>query len=300
MKKIFISLMGGIGNQMFQYATARALALRHGAEVVVDSWSGFVRDYQYRRKYELNSVPIQGRIATPFERLPIWLYRWRYRSGEIAVPFLSRSWYGTFITDITETQYAFLPELEQVQIDCPTWLVGYWQSPLYFQDFAEQIRSELMPPRPTEKKYLVLGKKMRDLESVALGVRIYEESSTPEAHSKDGKVKSTEAIREAVMNLRSEYPNAFFFVFCTHRSKILNEVELPENVFFVTSDSGYDSTIGSLWLMTQCKHHIITNSSYYWWGAWLSLVNYNQERQRILAADNFINTDSICSSWERF
>ena len=58
MTKLIVQLKGGLGKQMFQYASARSLALRQGLELVLDDWSGFVRDLQYRRHYELGALPI--------------------------------------------------------------------------------------------------------------------------------------------------------------------------------------------------------------------------------------------------
>lgn len=297
MAKVIAYLNGGLGNQMFQYASARALAQKHNAELVLDNWSGFVRDYQYRRHYELNALPIKARIARPWERIPLWLYRWQHRQGKQPAALIESRWYGRFIT---EPQFAYLPKVYQVRLDHSTWLVGYWQSPHYFQGYAEQLRSELMPQPPTQQKFLALGAQLRQTESVALGVRLYEESKDPAAHAAGGKVKSVGDIRDAVERMKSKQPNARFFIFCTHRSPLLDQLGLPAGAVSVTHDDGYEGTLERLWLLSQCRHHIMTNSSYYWWGAWLSATVRGHEGQRILAADNFINRDGLCSEWEKF
>ena len=110
------------------------------------------------------------------------------------------------------------------------------------------------------------------------------------------------SIINVISKLLSSSPNAVFFVFCTHRFPILEQLNLPESTVFVTHDDGYEGSISRLWLLTQCKHHIFTNSSYYWWGAWLSkAVNKTTNTpQLIFAADNFINTDGLDSSWNKF
>jgi len=77
-------------------------------------------------------------------------------------------------------------------------------------------------------------------------------------------------------------------------------ITLPENSNYLTHDDGFVGTNERLWLLTQCKHHIFTNSSYYWWGAWLSEANFLNEKQLILAADNFINIDGIPDKWKKF
>jgi len=297
MPKLIVQLNGGLGNQMFQYACTRSLALRHGLELVLDDWSGFIRDYQYQRHYELGTLPIQARVAQPWERWPIWLYRWYHRTGQPKAALLEKSWYGQFIS---ETDFVWLPQLQKISIDSTTWITGYWQSPLYFEDHVLQIQSELMPPPAKQKHFNEMAQKIRSVESVALGVRLYEESKHPEAHARDGQLKTAAQIHEAVMRLRSFKPKAQFFVFCTHRSSLLNNIELPENTVYVTHDDGYKGTLETLWLLSQCRHHIFTNSSYYWWGAWLSASVYGSEEKVILAADNFYHRDSYCSGWGTF
>ena len=75
-----------------------------------------------------------------------------------------------------------------------------------------------------------------------------------------------------------------FFIFCSHRSSLLDGLRLPGKVTYVTPDDGFEGTIEGLWLMTQCRHHIITNSSFYWWGAWLSSANYPSDGSEVFAA----------------
>ncbi len=299
MKTIYSFLNGGLGNQMFQYATARAMALRTGAELVLDTWSGFVRDYQYHRSYELNYFPIQARVATAFERAPIWLFRAENKLRGHAPNLIQQRPYGNYLV---ENEKRFIEEIIHYRHAASTWLVGYWQSPLYFQEFNETLCAELMPPKPARKRFLDIGKILRETESVALGIRLYEESLDPSAHAKDGVMKTTAEVNAAIARLLTLQPNAKLFLFCTHRSPILAKLNLPESTVFLTHDDGYEGTIERLWLLAQCKHHIFTNSSYYWWGAWLSRNVYpaTYRAHHFFAADNFINQDGVCAEWETF
>jgi hypothetical protein len=300
MKKVFAYLNGGLGNQMFQYATARAVALRTGAELILDSWSGFVRDYQYQRTYELNYLPIQARVTTALERTPIWLFRAENKLRAPSRDVFQQRFYGSFFV---ETELRFFDEIVGFRGGPQAWLVGYWQSPLYFQDCTETLRRELMPSHPVEKQFLELGQTLRETESVALGIRLYEESVDPTAHARDGQMKTVAEVNVAIARLSALRPNAKFFVFCTHRSPILAELFLPASTVFVTHDDGYEGTFQRLWLLAQCKHHIFTNSSYYWWGAWLSANIYkdiDMQPQLVFGADNFINRDGLCAGWEAF
>lgn len=299
MKTVYAYLNGGLGNQMFQYATARALALRTGAELVLDTWSGFIRDNQYHRSYELQYLPIQARVATALERVPIWLFRAENRIFGVNLNLFQHRIYGSFTL---ESELRFFEEMLHDRREAATWLVGYWQSPLYFQDYTKLLLAELMPPQPTQKRFVDLGRVLRETESVALGIRLYEESANPTAHAKDGQMKTVAEVNAAIERLLALQPNAKLFIFCTHRSPILEKLNLPDSAMFLTHDDGYDGTIERLWLLAQCKHHIFTNSSYYWWGAWLSQILYSSinQCQHIFAADNFINQDGLCAKWDKF
>lgn len=296
-RKLIVQLKGGLGNQMFQYACARALALQNGVDLVVDNWSGFVRDVQYRRYYELDALPIQARITKPWERLPIWINRLDHRITSKASGLVEKRWYGQFIN---ETAIKWLPDLHEVPLGETTWITGYWQSPLYFDDYADLIRKELNPKPSQKSKFVEMAKRINSADSVAVGVRLYEESKNPNAHASNGQLKNTEQIREAVSRIRRLRPKAQFYVFCTHRYSLLNDIGLPSNSIFVTHDDGYNCTVDTLWLISQCRHHLFTNSTFYWWGAWLSMPVWKEKNQIIMAADNFINRDSLCVDWLNF
>ena len=296
-RQIIVQLVGGLGNQMFQYATARALAIRSDAEMVLDTWSGFVRDRQYRRHYELASFPISARPATPLERLPFWFDRLRGRfclpNGNVVV----RRWYGDLLK---ETKFEYLSEVAEYAVTHRTWMTGYWQTAAYFEDYRSTIEQELMPSQPTEAHFIELGRNMRSERSVALGVRLYEESNNPAVHAADGRMKSVEDVNGAAHRLSQLDTDLHFFIFCSHRSSFLELLRLPGKVTYVTHDDGFEGTCESLWLLTQCRHHILTNSSFYWWGAWLSSANYPSEGSEIFAADNFINKHSVLPKWHLF
>jgi hypothetical protein len=157
-----------------------------------------------------------------------------------------------------------------------------------------------MPPQPTDARFRALGEELQRSESVALGVRLYEECANPAFHAFGGSLKSIPEIRSAIERLRSARPAARFYVFCTHRAPLLEQLPLPADTVLVTPNDGYGDTINTMWLLSRCQHHIFTNGSYYWWGAWLSAAVRGGEAQRILAADNFINRDGLCAAWERF
>lgn len=295
---INIQFSGGLGNQLFQYATGRAISLEKRAPLALDDWSGFARDRQYGRRFELSRVLIAYLKPSPIAVSCLWAYRATTSIlGRGKINPIQRKWFGSFYS---EPEFIFYPEVLSQDIKGLNWLVGYWQSPLYFQKHKKIILDELSPPCPSDQKFIDIGHMARNCNSVALGLRVYEESNNPGAHARAGKVKSAQEINDAIRRLTERVPNARFFIFCTHRASLLHHLNLPSSTVFVTAEDGFVDSIDCLWLLTQCKHHIFTNSSFYWWGAWLSEAVHPNTEQLIYAADNFINADGLCDHWHRF
>lgn len=295
MSKIFVQLKGGLGNQMFQYAMARSLAIKNGSDLILDHKSGFARDFMYKRTYELDFFPIVSKKANTFNLISIWFYRIIKKFFNSDFKRFDKHFYGYFIN---ENSYKFLEDVRDFKFSGRIWLLGYWQSPYYFVEHSSMIRKELKPPESQQKIFLDMAERIINTESIALGIRLYEESSNPGEHSSTGELKSISSIKLGLDTLISKKPNSVIYVFCTHRSPLLEKLELPENVVYVTHDDGFLGAVDRLWLISKCKHHIFTNSSFYWWGAWLSSEYYKE--QLIFAADNFINSDSLLKEWKSF
>jgi len=283
---------------MFQYAAARILAQKNDAELVIDTWSGFIRDYQYRRSYELNAFNISCSLASPIESIPFWIELAEKKITKEVFGDISKHFYGSFIHEL---ENEFSENISNYKMRTSCWMTGYWQSSKYFNGNESLILNELMPPIPIDERFIQLGDKVRDVNSVALGVRLYEESNNPDIHTSDGKLKSINKINTAIYKLIEQQEDLHFFVFCTHRADILKKLEFRgSDVTYVTAEDGFIGTVESLWLMTQCRHHIFTNSTFYWWGAWLSRSNYSVNEQMIFCADNFVNKDTIDPHWSKF
>ena len=297
MRIVYAQLRGGLGNQLFQYSTARAIALAQNATLVLDPLTGFARDHVYRRKYELHALPINAKLVSFGLTSLFLLNQLIVKSKSKTLLSLSNKYLGL---RVEENDFRYDDRLPKVPIKKRLWLVGYWQTPKYFEHLSGLLQRELMPATPAQSLFTSTAELMRNTESVALGVRLYEEATNPEDHALAGRVKSIEDINRVIQRFRHEKPTSRFFVFCTHRAKSLALLDLPADTVFVTGDDGFSDAVDGLWLLSRCKHHIFTNSTYYWWGAWLSHAVHNRDEQLIYAADNFINIDGICDHWRRF
>lgn len=202
--------------------------------------------------------------------------------------------YGHFIV---ETELKYLPEITTNKVGKRSYLLGYFQSPAYFANIANSVRWEAQPPEPTNKRVLDLASTMQSENSIAVGIRVYEESPDPTVHSRNGKLKTISEINQALRIFTSRVDSPHIYIFCTHRNKELESLELPSSPTYIIGDEGLTDEIGNLWLLSQCRYHVITNSSFYWWGAWLSSNFYSDVSPRVAAADNFVNPDSLPKEW---
>ena len=287
--KITAHLMGGLGNQMFQYAAARAIAHRNNSNLFLDDHNGFVRDIVYKRKYELNQFPIQAQINRAC--IPYWIEKAKQRIFGQQKNAVTKN---LFWTTLEENESGFISAVHDLRITGNTWMHGYWQSERYFEDIKDIICRELMPEAPEDSRFLEMAKQMESCNAVSLGVRLYEEVP---GETKDGVggLTSMTFFNESAKRLSEQIENPEFFIFCTTNSPELEKLNLPGKVHLITHENGFNGTMARLWLYTKCKHHFIANSSFYWWGAWLSeMKNTNSV---IIASPIFSNKDAIPERW---
>jgi hypothetical protein len=259
--KIIPRIFGGLGNQLFCYAAARRLALVNNAELVLDDVSGFARDHAYQRRCQLDHFNISCRRATPAERLePLSRVR-RYLKRAInrRRPFKERSY-------IQQKGIDFDSRLLNVKPLRVVYLEGYWQSEQYFNDVEATIRQDLRIIPPTDKVNLAMAERIRDCLSVAVHVRFFD---APQEQGVNNA--SVDYYARAVARMESLAPDAHYFVFSDQPAAAREAIQLSEDrVTLVSHNEGDENAYADLWLMTQCQHFIIANSTFSWWGAWLA------------------------------
>lgn len=261
MNKVIVRIVGGLGNQLFCYATARRLALANDAELVIDDVSGFKYDKKYCRRYMLDHFNIPCRKATPAERLEPFsrIRRYIIRRLNQYRPFEKRGY-------IQQEKLDFDERLLKLKFKGTVYLEGYWQSYLYFNDMEDIIRKDLEIKPPTDKVNLSLAEQISKNNSVAVHVRFFD---PPESSGLNNLAK--EYYFHSVKEIERRVGNPHYYVFSDHPNSVRSLLPLyEEKITFVSHNKGDDKAFADLWLMTKCKHFIIGNSTFSWWGAWLS------------------------------
>lgn len=260
MSLIVVRLAGGLGNQMFQYAAGRALALRRGASLQLDT-SSYERDAL--RHYELGSFDLAASIA-PAETVARLASKKKGAAGWLLS--LAGSAPSNTIPVYREPHFEFDPAVRD--LTAPHALTGYWQSERYFSDAARTIRHEFTATEPMEPENRVVAGDIEAVTAVSLHVRRGDYVTSTSANAVHGTC-SLDYYRMAIDHIKSRVATPHFFVFSDDPDWTRANLDCNAATTFVASNP---ATRGfrDMQLMSLCRHHIIANSSFSWWGAWLN------------------------------
>lgn len=260
MNKIIVRLTGGLGNQLFQYAAARRLAHVNDSPLKLDL-SHFGRNPG--RTYALAPFNIQASIASPGE--VAWF------NGREKIRRLKR-----FLRSLDPRAHWQWVMQRSLYFDATiltlkgnVYLDGAWQSEKYFADLAPILRQELVVRSEPDETNRALSEQIHSVESVSLHIRRGDYATNPTTRRVHG-LCSLEYYDSAVRWLAERVSQPQFFVFSDDPEWVQENLQLDYPTT-VVRHNGPDKHYEDLRLMSQCRHHIIANSSFSWWGAWLSM-----------------------------
>jgi len=259
---IVTHLIGGLGNQMFQYAIGRRLAHDRGTDLELDL-SGYVDQSMHAtaRRYELGCFRIRAGIARARD-LPG--YEPRSPLARLAARLVPPA--GPRLEVVHEPRFTFDPGV----LDAPdgTALFGYWQCERYFDAIAPLIRSDfefVEPPRGANADMLA---EIRGVEAVSVHVRRGDYVSDARTNAFHGTA-SLDYYRDALATIAATVDRPSLFVFSDDPAWCKEHLrsDLPTTYAdHNPPERGHED----LRLMVGCRHHVLANSSFSWWGAWLN------------------------------
>jgi len=270
-----VHLMGGLGNQMFQYAFGRRLSMANGASLVIDAsgyrFAGTPDPRTGVRTCGLSNYPVSGVIVSE----PVPSVRGTSAASrrlrkisrgvrtliERSKPYFDR----TAVIEPAEMRFRFDPRVLARSFRGEIEVRGFWQTAQYFEDIADTIRTELSLKDAPRGENASVAESIRTSTSAAIHVRHGDNASTIAA--KLG-VLPRRYYEQAVEALRKEIQRARFFIFSDDwqwARTLLGE----EPGFTYVHHNAIDEAHEDLRLMSLCQHHILANSTFGWWGAWL-------------------------------
>ncbi len=237
-KFVGVWILGGIGNQLFQFATGYALSKRMGATLLLD------RNFEgYFRQEELSKIGIEE------------------TNWNVPSPMIDNKSKKNTYSVITEKSFSFDSNVFNLNKSC--YLYGYWQSPKYFKDYENDIRKTInfnnLKTNEIERALNEINKNTS--VSVHLRRGDYNTNAGIESFGLLGK----DYYERAYNLLLKIYPNSQFYVFSDDLEEAKRVfTEFPNSVLMPIRSACED-----MLLMSSCRHHIIANSTFSWWGAWL-------------------------------
>jgi len=260
---ICIQLSGGLGNQMFQYAFGRALAYKHKTELLLDTTKLINNKTGITyRSLELNifNIRLQEASKNNLNKIKPLFYR-------IINVFAIKTGLQGIQTSkyFIEKKYSFNNSIVKIGNNC--FLAGYWQSFRYFQDIEFLILEEFKFHQVLQEDNINWITKIKNENSVSLHIR-----RTDFQNNKNHDIHGTcsiEYYKKATKTIAEKVSDPFFFIFSDDIEWARTNLKLIYPNEFVSGNIGKQSYI-DMQLMSQCKHNIIANSSFSWWGAWLN------------------------------
>lgn len=289
------NLIGGLGNQMFQYACGLACAQDSGQQLKVslDQFETYTL-HQGAELVRVFEAPLQLATQDDLNALLGWQARplMRRLLGRPGWRALAKS---SFVTEPSLTYWDGLAE----RIRRPCYLHGYWQSERYFAHHADLVRRHFRFRLAMSSTNQGIAERIANGNSISLHVRRGDYASNAKNLRVHG-LCSMQYYAAALDHLLARVPSATIYAFSDDPDWVRAEFQsrLPR-LEVIAHNKGADS-FNDMRLMSLCQHHIIANSSFSWWGAWL---NPSPEKIVIAPAQWFANgrdaSDLVPKQWLR-
>ena len=268
---ITVKLIGGLGNQMFQYALGRHLSIKNSCDLYMD-----INEFETYKlhKYSLQHFQIKENFLK-LEDVPKKSFFYRFK-------FLN-----TGVTQ--ERNFNFSKNI--LDTKAPNYLEGYWQSELYFNEIRETLLKDFEVEKPLTGKNLEVFEEIKGVESISLHIRRGDYVSNQQTNSFHGTC-SLNYYKRALDYISGEKPDDLkIFAFSDDPQWVKENLKTEIPIRFVDHNDA-DTNFEDLRLMSLCKNNIIANSSFSWWGAWL---NQNSEKI-VIAPQRWFNNDKVDTS----
>jgi hypothetical protein len=259
---IIVRLIGGLGNQLFQYAIGRNLSIKTGMELKLDI-SGF--EAYKLHAYSLGHFNIQEKIATKDEIAKLSRYAahkgkiWWLRNYLFADPTI-------YIKEKRDLEFQYDPTI--MDAHGAVYLDGYWQNEKYFKDIEKILRQEFSVEEALAGQDKVIAESMAGTNAVSVHIRRGDYVTSAKTNAVHGTC-DPDYYRRAAKLIAEKSPHPHFFVFSDDHEWVKNNIIFDNPTTYVAHNDA-SRNYQDLRLMSLCRHNIIANSSFSWWGAWLN------------------------------
>lgn len=286
-----VKLNGGLGNQMFQWALARAIEKRTNIKTLIDM-SFFKK--KYSRPYELGLFKLQPKFVEDFWTNIKLNLIWKLRKKLDGKRFCGINLYSEPHFEYDENILNLKPN---------TYIEGFFQSEKYFSDVEKELRNDFQFKSQPDEKNQELLEKIKETNSISLHIRrgdYVQKKRYQDVYAACPLTYYEKGVEYIAKRLSNPTLFTTLFIFSDDIEWVKENLKLPYESVYVSHNTG-EKSFEDLRLMSECRHNIIANSSFSWWGAWL---NNNKEKiviapERWFNDEKIVQTDVIPPSWIR-
>lgn len=273
MKKVFLTVNchGGLGNQLFQFIVGYILAKKNkiNLRINIESFNSYDREFELDRFPEIRKLNLTKiKNYNFFYKIYLYLNNKLFKTlNKLRIYKFINYFFFLDIQEFEKSPFVFNAHLLKKKIFKNVSIKGFFQSEKYFIDYRQIVLKLFRFQKIKDKllqKYLNL---IKNNNSVAIHIRRGDYLNDPKVRYIHGILKKG-YYKKSISYLKKRVKNPIFFIFS-------DDVELVKKTFFLFNKEKFifidtKSSIKDLHLMSNCKHFIIANSTFSWWGAWLS------------------------------
>lgn len=278
---IIVKLQGGLGNQLFQFAIGKRLSIYYNTILKLDT-SFLIKSTVNTianvtpRQYALQHIAKDTAIATKKE---IDLFSNNTNIKHRLKKYIAQYKY------IKEANFKFDDTFLTYGKNC--YLDGFWQSELYFKDIATDLKTVFDEQALQDDKCITVYNSITNCNAISIHIRRGDYVTNTAANKFHG-VCSIEYYYKAIELIAAKVSNPNFFIFSDDYKWVYDNFNI-NHPFTIVDINNINKPLLDMKLMSYCKHHIIANSSFSWWGAWFNLSNEKQ----VIAPKNWFQDKTI-------
>jgi hypothetical protein len=254
---VLVRITGGLGNQMFQYAAAKYVALKTG-EVICFDTSFFKNPNHAHEVFRLNEFKLEGVSFKRIFSLSIFYNHWFFRK----IPGIRRL-RNSFQVDILQKEFIY--SIDDLKIEKNSYVNGLWHTVYFANANRNVLLKEFFPKTIDDERFDLVKDLIVSKTTVSLHVRRNDFVNHQRAKSISGAL-ANDYYGDAMNYFNSHYQNVNFVVFSDDIQWCRDNFVGSEFLFI----DPFENPIYDMLLMSFCNHHILANSTFSWWGAWLN------------------------------
>jgi len=273
MKKVHLTVycQGGLGNQLFQFIIGYILAKKNNINLRIN----IERYNSYHHQFELDRFPEVYKLKIPkiknnnfFSKIYLYLSRKFHKILKISGIYkLINYFFFIEIKEFEKSPFIFNGDLLKKKIVKNVSIIGFFQSEKYFIHYKKIVLKLFRFPKIKDKLVKYYLNLIKNKNSVAIHIRRQDYFNDPKVRHFHG-ILGENYYKKSINYIKKKLKNPIFFIFSDDIELVKKTLTFFNNKKYIFTNT--KSSINDLYLMSNCKHFIIANSTFSWWGAWLS------------------------------